>query len=296
MACCNMGQVPETTGRTSVLERRSCLVAVGLLAIVVVMVAAPTARANSITNEDPATLFITSTGQFCQNGGACVVNNEANPLNPTSLMVFQNQGGSITLDNPVLLIVGIPGGTSGAPTGVTLASGGTGTLGGADYYGGTWNTATGFASSLFDSSSTQDVYEFLGMVQGNASESFSNWASASAAVGVTGVTDYGIAIYELFPSPGLSSKGIIDLTFSSALPTGSIVVAYGCSKPNIGNNPCAAHENPYTTPFTEAGDVTPGPPPPPPPPPVPEPGTLMMLGSGLLALGGIFRRRLTIGG
>jgi PEP-CTERM motif len=33
-----------------------------------------------------------------------------------------------------------------------------------------------------------------------------------------------------------------------------------------------------------------------PPPPVPEPATLTMLGSGLLALGGIFRRRLGLGG
>jgi PEP-CTERM motif len=34
----------------------------------------------------------------------------------------------------------------------------------------------------------------------------------------------------------------------------------------------------------------------PPPPPTPEPATLMTLGSGLLALGGIFRRRMRTGG
>ena len=224
---------------------------------------------------DPAVLFISSTGTFCQNGGACVVNNEANPLSPTTLSIFENGNGQPALVGPVLLIVGIPNATSGAPTGVTLSMG-TGTLGGADKYGGTWSPSTGFGGS-FQSSSTQDVYRFLGMVQGNGSENFTNWSGADAAVGPS-ATSFGIFVYEL-TGTGLTGGGSVGVTFSSPLPLGSVVVAYGCSVTLTGNSQCNAPENPYGTPFTEAGVV------------VPEPASLALFGSGVIALALAVRRR-----
>lgn len=244
----------------------------------------PTGLADTIsstnTNTDPAVLFISSNGQFCQSGGACVVGNsatgEANPLNATTLSIFENGIGQPSQQDPLLLIVGIPNTTAGAPTGVTLSSG-TGTLGGPDFYGGNWNPSTGLAPSLFTSVSTQDVYAFLGMIQGNASESFTNWSLADAALGQS-VNGFGIAVYEL-KGTGLTGGGSVSVTFSSALPFGSIVVAYGCSVTETNNSQCGSGQNPFTTPFTQAGVDT------------PEPAVLLLLGTGLLALVGFALRR-----
>jgi hypothetical protein len=235
-------------------------------------------------NEDPAVLQISSTGQYCQSGGACVVGNEANPLSPTMLSILDNQGGSPNLDKPVLLIVGIPNGTIGQslPT-VTIEGGGTATLGGSDYYHGDWATGgadQGFAPTLFTSGNTySDVYAFLGMTQGNASQNFGNWASAdtSPTVGLASVDAYAIAVFELFPSTPLGAKGLLDITFSSGLGVGDVVIAYGCSKVGIGDNYCAAKENPYTTPFTQAGVVT----------PAAEPSAVALLGIVLLAFAAV---------
>jgi hypothetical protein len=256
-------------------KAQSWLLIVGLIGVVCLCDAK--AKADAITaassGSDPAVLFLSSNGQFCGSGGACIVNNEANPVNSTTLSIYENGSGQPALQDPVLLMVAIPNGTSGAPTGVTLSSG-TGTLGGADFYGGNWNTTTGFAPSLFTANSTQDIYAFLGMIQGNASESFTNWSGADAAVGLSGVTGYGIAVYEL-DGTGLTGGGSVGITFLNPLPFGSIVVAYGCSVTETGNNPCGQGQNPFTTPFTQAGVE---------PFRATEPAMLSLLGLGLFAL------------
>lgn len=212
-----------------------------------------------------AGLGIGCTGLFM--GGTEVV-----PLgiSPTKVDIFLQGGGGVTLQNPLLLILGVPdsAGTDGAAPSIngTLPGGGT--------------AALASTTDDFTSSSTQGVYEFLGLADnGSKSNQFGNWHDADLAVNGMSVSEFDVFTYDINPSTQLSGPNQgVDINFSSGLAPGTFVVAWACQ--NCGGT----NEKDFFTPFTNAGlaqDRN-----------VPEPGTLALFGTGLLSLAGIVRRRL----
>jgi hypothetical protein len=259
---------------------------------------------------DPSVLHIgTGAGTGCAQG----CGGDPNQVSTTHFDVFDNQN-SKNLVTPLLVILGIPNFSGAAPTmsGVTsyqpyagVATGGTVLtsanfgIAGSDFYGGNWNTATGFGGSM----TSGEVYGKLNLANANNSNSFGNWQGADAGISVA-ATSYGLYVYRI--NVGIVGNGLLDITWSSALANGTMAVAYGCQgvSPNDLSTCGPPSPNSYNTPITEAGMVHGGAPPPPPspapPPPgggggggsVPEPGSIVLLGSTLFALGGIMRKKL----
>lgn len=240
-----------------------------LLPLVVLLVAAlvPSAAQASL-------LFITPTGQSPQ-----TYTGPTDPalIGPNGFRLTFNGGGSKTLVNPVLLILGIPNATV-APT---LSIGGSSgfasvsvALGGANTYGGTWNTTTG-AAGTFSNAGQKSAYNVVGLnPQGSPSQNYANWTSLGSA------TSWNLFVYRLTFNPLFSSGSWVELsTGSGSIPFGSFVVGYGCQSLNKSSTACSGNGSTQDTPFTFSGYVT----------QVPEPGTLSLLLSGAALL--FVRRR-----
>jgi len=284
---------------------RRTLVALTLLVMLGLM-AAPAVKGQA----SPSLLFVSSSPTaFCSGGGGCVLSNEVNPLGPTSLFIdFNSNGQKHSVDSPVLLIVGIPGTTSAAPTiDATLLTGGTAKLGGPDVYGGLWNPADQgkdtWGGKIVSSGLVQDwkgqkaplgkdAYDFLGLSDGSSSENFANWKLADATIGAGTPKSYTLAVYELFPSSKFSAGKDIEVSFSG-LGFGDIVVAYAGGYSTTGGSstgkktkrdgPTQGTETMYSTPFTQAGlqDSK-----------VPEPASMGLLATALLGAYGLLRCKL----
>jgi len=205
-------------------------------------------------------------GTACAEGCA----GDPNLIGGNNVDIFQTSGGAnAAISAPQWLILGIPNDTtnlfaSDPITGVTYIN---------PYPGGT-STSGSSGSSSFIGAMTggEDVYGFLGLT-GNNSNSFTNWSAADLAI--NGITATNFGIYELSLTGGtLGAKGLIDIALASgALPLGTFAVAYG-----------ANDKATFDTPFTEAGLTTTT-------SNVPEPGTLLLLGTGVLALARFVTRR-----
>ena len=260
------------------------------LAVVIASLILVTSVPAQATLIDPSTLHI-GTGA----GTACAVGcgGDPNLISATDFDVYQNAAGANTLSQPLLVILGIPNYSGAAPTiasvtayspyagvntGGTSLSGANFGVAGSAFFGGTWTPGGNAVASL---TTGEEAYSDLGLANANNSNSFTNWAAVDAAYGVT-ATSFGLYVYAI--NADLAANGLFDITLANSLPTGTFAIAYGCQgEANSSTDECTVNPNSYNTPFTEAGGVGVG--------TVPEPGTLVLVGSGMMGFGMAARRR-----
>jgi PEP-CTERM motif len=215
-----------------------------------------------------------------------------NGIGQNKLDLYQQSNGAPSLD-PVLLIFGVPNNptnTIGNVTGAHLYNpypGGsaqnlTVTIGTSAY--GLSVPSSGANAGLAGEMTAANpgngkgVYDFLGLGGPGVdhSNSFTNWAAADLAVmGIT-ATNFSIYVFTISltgTTGGFGGNDLIDVDFSN-MPNGTFAVGYGDDS-----------DKAYVNPFTEAGLIDT------PPTTVPEPGSLLLLSTGLLASGVVSRRR-----
>lgn len=200
---------------------------------------------------DPSTLQIgnSAIGPYSPTGPG----NEVVELGSSTFYVWQNQGGANTLElsltsppsSPTspgfLVLLGIPNNDT---TFLGTITSGNGEVAGKDFFGGGWNTTTGFAGLLSSSSDQQskDAYAVAGLPTtqfGADSESYVNWSGFDSKVNNINATNFGIYVYEI--DANLDSKTSVGITFSS-LPQGTFVIGFG-----------EDDSQSYGTPFTTSG-------------------------------------------
>lgn len=212
---------------------------------------------------------------FVQNSGTSPAGGDPNIITNNAQFVVGVAGGNFTLQDPLLIIVGVFDG-NGTPC---ISFGNINCEGAATI--GTY----GLDHKTASMGSGQDAYVQLGLTEpgsGQASESFVNWSGADVAHGFG--TPTGFELYAFAINTQLMSGYPITIDESGAA-AGSFIIGFDCRNDTGSSSGCTHPGDVAATPFTNSGLLEHG------PPRVPEPASLALLGSGLVLGGGLLRRK-----
>jgi hypothetical protein len=209
-------------------------------------------------------------GTPCAQGCAGEPNTFSGPASILDIYQESNASKDVISNGNLLLILAVPAGETAPPTSTETDIN--------PYPGGTTSTgaiALTTTKSGFDSG---ELYSFLGLKFGDNSNNFVNISGAESTD--AGLTVSSFAAYEYTINSTLGPNGLANITFGSDLPVGTFAIAYGCQAPdNLGAGGCSAAKDTFSTPFTEADLVT------------PEPSAIILLGTSVIGIGGLWRRR-----
>jgi hypothetical protein len=176
---------------------------------------------------------------------------------------------------PLLVVVAVPNVDTG--TGPTISIPGSTSIYSATStsYGVTTSGTTAGSLAPNTVTSMQDVWTRLGLGNANNSFNFDNMSTLDATLGVT-ATSYGLFVYAI-NYPLTSGAPLNGLDFTN-IPFGSFIGGYACETFS-STTQCPSGSSLGATPFTTTGFVA------------PEPTSLLLFGTGLVALGAKLRRR-----